>query len=169
MERNFVACILIHLQKRVMTGTNFDNNNSQGNVDNSSKSTLSLVKCPFEVRRTLVDHKRPHRHDVFYKVKISSIISTEHMCMMSHISFRHALKNSTGHKKIDLNNMNTAVSVLKMNPSMSAQMLRPILKDCLPSHTNIDTKCIDNFRRRVATHHAKYPHQPILSRNNVKH
>ena len=150
-------------KKKVVAVTDLADGDTDGNNDTTRTSTSSLVKCPFLVRWTLVDHKRPHRHDIFYKVKISSIVSTEHTCMMSHISFRHALKKTTGHRKIDLNSMNTAVSVLKMNPTMSAQMLRPILKDCLPSHTNIDCKFIDNFRRRVAIHHAKYPNQPILS------
>ena len=81
---------------------------------------------------------------------------------MSHISYRHAPKTSNGHNKIDLNNMNTAVSVLKLNPSMPAQMLRPLLKDCLPCHTNIDAKFVDNFRRRVAIQHAKNPNQPSI-------
>ena len=57
------------------------------------------------------------------------------------------MEEKSGHSKIDLNNMNTAVSVLKMNPSMPAQMLRPLLKDSLPCNTNIDAKFVDNFRR----------------------
>ena len=59
--------------------------------------------------------------------------------------------------------MNTAVSVLKMNPAMSANMLRPILKECLPCTTSITGKYIDNFRRKVAVHHLKNPNQPMLS------
>ena len=136
--------------------------------DNSRQSTSSLVRCPFEIRWSLIDHKTPHRHDIFYKVKISRIVSTEHTCLMSHISYRHAMKTSNGHNKIDLNNMNTAVSVLKLNPSMPAQMLRPLLKDCLPCHTNIDAKFVDNFRRRVAIHHAKYPNQAFVSLEECK-
>ena len=135
--------------------------------DNSTtlkrNSTASLVKCPFELRFTLWKHNSPHRHDIFYKVKISNVMSTKHTCLMSHIGYKHALKSSSGHNKIDLNSMNTAVSILKMNPSMPAQMLRPLLKDCLPCNTNIDAKHIDNFRRRVALNHARYPNQLMVS------
>ena len=76
--------------------------------------------------------------------------STEHTCMMSHISYRHALRKASGHNKIELNCMNTAVSVLKMNPSMPCQMLRPLLKDSLPCSTHLSGKFSDNCRRRVA-------------------
>ena len=127
------------------------------------KSTPFLMQCPFELRFRLFEHKSPHRHDVFYKVKISNIVSTKHTCMMSHISYRHALSKSTGHTKINLTSMNTAVSVLKMNPSMPAQMLRPLLKNCLPCNVNLDAKFIDNYRRRVAIHHAKNPNQPMIT------
>ena len=142
--------------------------NSKNLNDSNRQSTSSLVQCPFQVKWTLVDHKKPYRHEIFYRVKISTIVSTEHTCMMSHISFRHALKKSNGHNKIDLNIMNTAVSILKVNPSMPANMLRPLLKDCLPCHTNIDAKFVDNFRRRVALHHAKNPNQPMLSIEECK-
>ena len=81
------------------------------------QSTSSLVQCPFQVKWTLVDHKKPYRHEIFYKVKISKIVSTEHTCMMSHISYRHALQKAKGHNKIDLSLMNTAVFVLKINAS----------------------------------------------------
>ena len=136
--------------------------------DTNRQSTASVVKCPFHIKWTLLDHKRPYRHDIFYRVKISSIVSTEHTCMMSNLSYRHALRKSTGHNKIDLKNMNTAVSVLKMNPSMPTQMLRPLLKDSLPSHTNIDGKFVDNFRRRVAIYHAKNPNHEILTMEECK-
>ena len=63
------------------------------------QSKSSIVRCPFELKWSLVKHKKPYRHDVFYKVKISLVPSTEHTCMMSHISYRHALRKSSGHKK----------------------------------------------------------------------
>ena len=135
---------------------------------NHRHSTASVVKCPFEIKWSLVDHKKPYRHDIFYRAKISSIVSTQHTCMMSHISYKHALKKTSGHSKIDLNHMNTAVSVLKMNPSMPAQMLRPLLKDSLPCNTNIDAKFVDNFRRRVAIYHAKNPNHTMLTMEQCK-
>ena len=119
-------------------------------VSNSKRqSTASIVNCPFELRWSLINHKKPYRHDIFYKVKISSVPSTQHTCMMSHISYRHALRKSSGHNKIELNLMNTAVSIFKMNPIMPAQMLRPILRDSMPCSKVLDGKFIDNFRRRI--------------------
>ena len=60
---------------------------------------------------------------------MSSVVSTEHTCMMSSISYRHAIEKSTGHCKWDIKSMNTAVSVLKINLKMPANMLRPLLKE----------------------------------------
>ena len=131
-------------------------------VPNNSKSTASLVQCPFHLKWSLLDRKKPYRHEIFYKVKISSEVNTDHTCLMSHLSYRHAMKGSKGHTKIDLNCMNTAVSILKMNPSMPTQMLRPILKDCLLCTTNIDGKFVENFRHRVALYHAKNINQSMV-------
>ena len=132
---------------------------------NTSKrqSTSSLVQCPFHVKWTLVDHKSPIRHDIFYKVKVSTLACLDHSCMMSHMSYTHALKKTNGHSKIDLDSVNTAVSMLKMYPSMPAKMLRPLLKNVLPCTTCIDSKLIDNFRRRVALHHAKNPSHDVVT------
>ena len=88
--------------------------------------------------------------------------------MMSHIRYKHAYKTSSGHSKIELNSMNTAVSILKMNPNMPAQMLRPILKECLPCSTNIDVKFVDNFRRRVAIHHTKNSNHNMVSMDEYR-
>ena len=87
---------------------------------------------------------------------------------MSNISYKHACKTSTGHPKINLNAMNTAVTILNMNPNLPAQMLRPILKDSLPCSTNLDGKFIDNFRRRVAIHLAKNPNHIMVSMDECK-
>ena len=84
-------------------------------------STASLINCPFQVKWSMLNHISPHRHDIFYRVKISTVLSTDHTCMMSLISYKHALRKSSGHSKIELNTINTAVSVLKMNPSMPAK------------------------------------------------
>ena len=46
---------------------------------------------------------------------------------------------------------------------MPAQMLRPLLKNSLPCSTNLGRKFLDNFRRRVALHHAKNPNQSMVS------
>ena len=120
------------------------------------------------MRFVMVDFKKPTRHGIFYRAKITAIDSVEHTCMMSNISYKHACKTSTGHPKINLNAMNTAVTILKMNPNLPAQMLRPILKDSLPCSTNLDGKFIDNFRRRVAIHLAKNPNHIMVSMDECK-
>ena len=127
------------------------------------KSISCQTKCPFHIKWSLIDYKKPYRNNIFYKTKISNIISTEHTCLMSQISYRHALKSSNGHKNIDLSACNTAVDILKMNPSMPARMLRPMLKNVLPSHTHINGKYIDNFRRRVMMYHAKNPNASMVT------
>ena len=114
-------------------------------LNSKRQSTASLVKCTFQLKWSLVNHKTQFRHDVFYKIKISSVPSIEHACMMSHISYRHALRKASGHNKLELKYMNTAVSVLKMNPSMPSQMLRPLLKDSLPCSTHLSGQFLDNF------------------------
>ena len=38
-------------------------------TDNSRQSTSSLVQCPFEIRWSLIDHKSPHRHDIFIRLR----------------------------------------------------------------------------------------------------
>ena len=50
------------------------------------------VQCPFEIRWALIDHFKPIRNDIFYKVKITKLVSTQHSCRMSNISYRHAMK-----------------------------------------------------------------------------
>ena len=137
-------------------------------VNTNYVSIASQTKCPFHLKWSLVDHKMPYRHEIFYRVKISSVVNTQHTCMMSHISYRYAVKRSSGHSKLDLTLMNTAISLLKFNPSMPTNMLRPILKDCLPCTTNIDGKYVDNFRRRVAFHHIKNANQGIVSMDQCK-
>ena len=57
----------------------------------------------------------------------------------------------------------TAVDIIKMYPTIPAKMLRPLLKNALPCCTNINAKLIDNFRRRVALHHAKNSSEPSVS------
>ena len=82
---------------------------------------------------------------------------------MSKMSYQHVMKISRGHSKFDLNTMSTAVELLKFNPTLDAKALCSILADALPSHTNIDNKFIDNFRRRVAIYLAKNPNSNVVS------
>ena len=68
-------------------------------INKNYQSTAALVKCPFQLKWSLTNHKKPYRHDIFHRVKISCVVITEHTCMMSHISYRHALKGASGHAK----------------------------------------------------------------------
>ena len=143
-----------------------DNPNSTVDEDVGETKITSIscqTKFPFHIKWSLIDNKKPYRNNIFYKTKISNIISSEHTCLMSQISYRHALKSSNGHKKIDLSACNTAVDILKMDHSMPARMLRPMLKNVLPSHTHISGKYIDNFRRRDMMYHAKNPNALMVT------
>ena len=106
--------------------------NSQHPDVNAKRSTQKpmavQVQCPFELKWTLVEYKRPRRNQIFYKVKVSNLISTEHTCMMSHMSYTHTFKNFKGLDKFDLSTVNTAVEVLKTNPSLSTRgiLYRPV-------------------------------------------
>ena len=75
---------------------------------------------------------------------------------MSESSFRHGLSSRSGHVKVNLDVMNTTVSMLKENPRLPARLLRPLLKSALPTVTGLDSKYLNNFRIRVANYHAKH-------------
>ena len=83
--------------------------------------------------------------------------------MMSHMSYRTAFKNFKGLDKLDLSTVNTAVEVLKTNPSLSTRVLRPLLKNSLPASTHISGQHVDNFRRRVALYHLKNKDAPMVT------
>ena len=133
-------------------------------AETNKQKPLSLqVQCPFELKWSLLEYKRPYRNQIFYKVKVSNLISTEHTCMMSHMSYRTAFKSFKGLQKLDLSTVNTAVEVLKSNPSLSTRVLRPLLKHALPASTHISGQHVDNFRRRVALYHLKNKDTPMVT------
>ena len=134
------------------------------NAKRKFKKSMALqVQCPFQLKWSLIDYKKPYRNELFYKVKVSNLISTEHTCMMSHMSYRTAVKNYRGHEKLDLCTVNTAVEVLKTNPCLPTRVLRPLLKNALPATTRISGKHVDNFRRRVAICHLKNRDAPMVT------
>ena len=49
------------------------------------------IQCPFCINCALVDHKAPYKDNIFYKVRISSIKSLEHTCLMSESFYRNTL------------------------------------------------------------------------------
>ena len=82
---------------------------------------------------------------------------------MSESSYRHALSTKSGHVKVNLGIMTSAVAMLKENPSLPANLLRPLLKSALPTATVLDSKFINNFRIRVANYHAKNVNSTIVT------
>lgn len=78
-----------------------------------------------------MEYKRSHRHKICYEVKILNIISTEYTCIMTHTSYHHASKSQTCYTKIDLSTLNTGMEMLKLNPTLSARMIQPLLKKCV--------------------------------------
>ena len=82
---------------------------------------------------------------------------------MSESSYRHALSTKSGHVKINLDVMTSAVTMLKENPSLKANQLRPLLKSALPTATVLDCKYINNFRIRVANYHAKHLNSTVVT------
>ena len=130
-------------------------------AETNKQKPLSLqVQCPFELKWSLLEYKRPYRNHLFYKAKVSNLISTDHTCMMS---YRTAFKNFEGLQKLDLSTVNTTVEVLKTNPSLSTRVLRPLLKNSLPASTHISGKHVDNFGRRVALYHLKNKDAPMVT------
>ena len=121
------------------------------------------IQCPFCIKWSLVEHKRPHKDDIFYKVRISSIQSLEHTCLMSESSYRTALSSRAGHVKINLDVMTTTVQMLKANPNLPARQLRQLLKSALTTVTVLDSKFLNNFRIKVANFHANHQNSTVIT------
>ena len=58
---------------------------------------------------------------------------------------------------------NTVIEHLRVNPSLPAKQLRPLLTSALPAHFDISSKFIDNFRRRVFIHIANNQNSSQIS------
>ena len=130
-------------------------------IKRNTRNLITMqVQCPFELKWLLLEYKRPYRNDLFYKTKVSNLISTDHTCMMS---YRTAFKNFEGLQKLDLSTVNTTVEVLKTNPSLSTRVLRPLFKNSLPASTHTSRKHVDNFRRRVDLYHLKNKDAPMVT------
>ncbi len=115
------------------------------------------------IKWSLVEHKRPHKDDIFYKVRISSISSLEHTCLMSESVYRTALSSRTGHVKINLDVMTTTVQTLKANPSLPARQLRQLLRSALTTVTVLDSRFLNNFKIKVANSHAKQQDSTVIT------
>ena len=61
------------------------------------------------------------------------------------------------------------MKVLKMNPAISAIVLRPLLKAALPCQTNIDRHFIQNFKKGAAIDNAKDSNRNFYQQGMVMH
>ena len=140
-------------------------------------SVKTQYQCPFIIRYSFLGYNRKNiKPSSFYKVKITEC-NTAHTCELSNQFFQHALDISAGQSKIELSRLNTLLTVLKTDPSTSANALRPLITDSLSFNgTPIDATFIRNFRQRVAYYHAKNPNhvdvtledaQLILSKKTI--
>ena len=115
--------------------------------------------CPFAIRFQPVD---VHYHDKqpasFYKVKVTSL-NVKHTCKLSTISHRSALQ-SAGRLSIDISTVHTILLLFRENPCLSTHTLRPLLVKYLPHHKGVNSKYVDNFRKKAA----KF----LLERKNLK-
>ena len=100
-------------------------------------------------------NKKAKRPGSLYKVHVTKV-TAKHTCLMSNSAYRVAKKTSQS-SKIDLTEVATAVNYLKINPHLKSRELRNLLQDCLPTYFVIDSLFLNNFRKRVAIHHAKHP------------
>lgn len=112
----------------------------------------SQICCPFIIKFSpFGQHSRTLR-----QVRIT-ICNAKHTCPMSTVSLTNAIKISRGHQKIDLNNLFSAIYILKIHPQLPAQQLRSLLQNSLPEIVSINAKFLGNFRMKVALYHAKNP------------
>ena len=89
-------------------------------------------------------------------------LTSKHTCLMTNSAYRCAQIKSKK-RNIHLSSLKTAVHSLRINPHLKSKELRPLLKDALPAETFIDSKYIDNFRRRVALYHAQKESGSLLT------
>ncbi len=140
----------------------------KGEGKTESSQFRKLISCPFIIRYGKVEFKRNSKqHNGVYSVYVTSIIA-KHTCLMSNSTYRVAKKTSHS-SKLNLTEVSTAVNYLKINPHLEARQLRNILKDCIPASFHIDSTFLNNFRRRVAIHHAKHPDSRNLTHDVATH
>ena len=140
----------------------------KGEGKNESSQFRKLISCPFIIRYSKLNYKRIHKRPIgIYKVHVTSVVS-KHTCLMSNSAYRVAKKTSRS-CKFDLTEVSTAVNYLQINPHLEARQLREILTECLPPNFLIDSAFLNNFRRRVAIHHAKHPQSSSITHDVATH
>ena len=118
-------------------------------IDPLRKHARMEFNCPFSINFSLIDlrihEKQPEN---FYQIKITRC-NLEHTCELSTTFHRQAIEKS-GRKHFELETMQYVMWVLRENPSLSTNNLRPLLQKFLPHYKEVSAKFMQNFRRRVA-------------------
>ena len=118
-----------------------------GTPRRTKKSLKECIKCPFVIRFSIPGVKNKDKPPIFYEVKITQV-NAKHSCGLSTMSFRAANRMSTSAKKFNLEALKVIVQCIRINPSLPALQLRPLLASCLPMNTALSSSFLSNFRRR---------------------
>jgi hypothetical protein len=121
------------------------------------ESQKSQIKCPFEIRYSMIDciaaDKVP---DVCHEIKIT-FTNFEHTCELSPVFLREA-KRRGGHLKLDIPALKSALDLLRLHPNTETRILRPYLVRALPHWHALDSAYIANFRKRAIKHWSLHGH-----------
>ena len=120
-------------------------------------SMKTQYQCPFRIGYSIVAfNRKAKRPTCMYQVKVT-ICNPNHNCELSAAFYKIAAATSAGRPKLKLSGMNSLLHILKLTPSTSAEILRPLLKYFVHHDTPLDCYFIRNFRHRVAYYHAQNP------------
>ena len=116
--------------------------------------------CPFAIRFQPVGHRtHDSKPPSFLMVRVSSV-NLNHTCTLSTIFHRSALQ-SAGRLSIDITKVQSLLILLRDSPRLPSATLRPLLERFLPHHKGINSKFINNFRRKarkfLLTHDEDHP------------
>ena len=82
-----------------------------------------------------------------YQVKVTSL-NLHHSCLLNTAAFRVALSRS-GSANVNLEGMQDVLSMIRVNPTMASNELRPFLARHLPSQVSLDSTYVSNFRQKA--------------------
>jgi hypothetical protein len=121
------------------------------------ESQKSLIKCPFEIRYSLIEcvvlDKVP---EICHEIKIT-YTNFEHTCELSPVYLREA-KRRGGHLKLDIPSLKSALDLLRLHPNTETRILRPYLVRALPNWHALDSAYVANFRKRAIKHWSLHGH-----------
>jgi hypothetical protein len=144
-----IVCYYHEVQKRTVKAVPLT---SDRKVYNTKDTQKSQIKCPFEIRYSLIGRvARDKIPDICHETKITHT-NFEHTCELS-ITYLREAKRLGGHVKLDIPALKTALDLLRLHPNTEARMLvRPYLVRALPNWQAFDAHYISNFRKRAIKH-----------------